>query len=132
MPKRILLVGLLFILGGLGAILNVVTSLIQGTININFGILLLPVGIGLLRGRYASMMWARFWCLLGMGACLLLAILALMKSENAKFIWFDQTIDGPAAVPYCLAGAAFFGALIFLVYRLLKSRQAEDYCIRGK
>lgn len=121
-----------FILGGLGAIFHVVTSLIQGTININFAILWLPVGIGLLRGRYSSMMWARFWCLLAMGGCLLLAILALMKSENAKFFWFDQTIDGSAAVPYCLAGAAFAGAWTFLTYRLLKSRPAEDYCVCGK
>jgi hypothetical protein len=58
MPKRVLIIGLQFCLGGLSAIWDMLFGLFHSRIGFNFGELLLPVGIGLLRGKPTSKWWA--------------------------------------------------------------------------
>ncbi|RYD68731.1 MAG: hypothetical protein EOP83_00060 [Verrucomicrobiaceae bacterium] len=126
MPKRILLIGLLFCLVALLAIWDVADSAIKGHLSLNFGVLLLPTGIGLLRGRASSLPLARSWCLFALGLSIILVILSVAWSENASFRVFHFVVDGP----YQIVPPILISAFIFLNYRLLRSEKAEAYCSR--
>lgn len=127
MPLRVLIIGLLFCLAGLAAIWEVVADLFRDHLNINLGVFLLPVGVGLLRGRLSSRGWAGFWIVLGIVGCAALIIAALLYPENMKVSWFDRGIRGTTAVPYAIAIATAMAMLLYLVRRLLYSPKATAY-----
>ncbi len=127
MPKRILIIGLLFCLGGICAIWDVLSDLFQSRLNLNFGVLLLPVGIGLLSGKQSSQWWARFWIILGYIGCGLLVILVILSPESAHATRFDTKLQGSQAVPYVIGGALFFAVLLFILHRLLYSEKANRF-----
>src|SRR5690242_8259267 len=127
MPKRVLILGLLFVLGGVTAIWSIIEAAMNSRINLNFGVLLLPVGIGLLRGRASSQWWARFWIILGYIALIALVCFVLAFPQNAKASWFDTEIRGSRAVPYVLGIAALFGVALCICHRLLYSPKACAY-----
>jgi hypothetical protein len=60
-PLGLTIIGFLFILGGALALFEVIRNLSHGRINFNFAALMIPVGIGLLKGRSSSRSWAKFW-----------------------------------------------------------------------
>lgn len=127
MPKRILLIGLLFCLGGIGAIWDVFADLFVSRINVNFAVLLLPVGVGLLRGNRSSQWWARFWIILGYFLCGLLLVLALVSPGAAYATWFQREIRGPEAVPYVIMLGILFLVLLAAMHALLYSEKASSY-----
>ena len=127
MPKRILIIGLVFCLGGCVAIWEVVSDLLQSHINLNFSVLLLPVGIGLIRGRSRSRWWARFWLILGYVGCALLIGVALISPENVSATWFGHEFSGSEAIPYAIAGSICLTLLFYFVHRLLYSPKASAY-----
>ncbi len=127
MPNRVLIIGLLFCFGGICAIWDVLSGLFQNSLNLNFAVFLLPVGIGLLRGKASSQWWARFWIILGYIGCGLLVIIVLAAPESAHATWFDTTIRGPDAVPYVI-GVALVGAVLLVVmHKLLYSEKANRF-----
>lgn len=81
MPKRVLIIGLLFCLSGILAIWDVLSGICQNRLSLNFAVLLLPVGIGLLRGRQRSQWWARF---------------CIISEKANQFFRSDSTPDSPA------------------------------------
>ncbi len=127
MPKRIIVIGLLFCLAGVLAIWDVVSDLSRSRINLNFAVLLLPVGIGLLRGKASSQWWARFWIILGYIACGLGAILSFIMPGAARAVLFNQVVEGPRAVPYVVGGLASFALLFYVIHQLLYSKKASDF-----
>lgn len=127
MPKRILIIGLMFCIGGGLAIWEVVSDLLRSHLNFNFAVLLLPVGIGLLRGRSTSRWWARFWIVLGYFGCALLIVAAIVSPGNVNASWFDRKISGAEAVPYVIVGSVLFGLLLCFVHRLLYSPKASAF-----
>jgi hypothetical protein len=60
-PTRITAIGTLFIIGGCVAAWEVIYDLFHSHVNLNFAVLMIPVGIGLLKGRASSRGWAKFW-----------------------------------------------------------------------
>jgi hypothetical protein len=131
MPKRVLVIGMLFCVGGILAIWDVVASLLNGDINLNFGVLLLPVGIGLLRGRPSSQWWARFWIILGYIGCGLLVAAVIVWPEAAYATWFDSQLRGPAAVPYVVGMAMLSAVLLVVMHKLLYSEKANEFFRSG-
>ncbi|RYD49041.1 MAG: hypothetical protein EOP85_02385, partial [Verrucomicrobiaceae bacterium] len=69
MPKRILIIGILFCLNGLAAGWDMVSAPFENRFSLNLAVLMLPVGIGLLRGRDSSRRWANVWIVLGFAMC---------------------------------------------------------------
>jgi hypothetical protein len=124
MPKRVLIIGLLFCLGGILAIWTVVSDLARSHINLNFAVLLLPVGIGLLRGRASSQWWARFWIILGYIFSGLLVTLAIAFPESIHTTWFKEEIRGSAAVPYVIGLSVLACVPLVILHRLLYSEKA--------
>jgi hypothetical protein len=127
MPKRILLIGLLFVLGGVFSIWSIIEAAMHNRIHLNFGVLMLPTGIGLLRGRASSQWWARFWILLGYLALLAMVCMVLAYPESAKASWFGTQIRGGKAIPYVLAIAALVGVALRILHRLLYSPKASAF-----
>ena len=127
MPKRILIIGILFCLGGLLAIWEVASDLFRSHINLNFAVLMLPVGIGILKGKKSSQWWARFWIILGYIGCGLLVLASLAFPENVSADFMGNEIKGTQAVPYTIAGAILFTALFVYMHRLLYSEIAQAY-----
>lgn len=127
MPKRVLIIGALFCLAGVVAIWEVIEALFRSNINLNFAVLLLPVGIGLLRGRKRSQWWARFWIILGYVFCAGIALLGIIAPGNAHAKIFNREIYGVDALPYLFAVAVLVAIFLFIIHRLLYSQRAEDF-----
>ncbi len=60
-PIGLTIIGALFILVGASALFELVQDLMHRRISLNFAVLMIPVGIGLLKGRASSRSWAKFW-----------------------------------------------------------------------
>ncbi len=127
MPKRVLVIGLLFCLGGILAIWDVLSGLFDSRLSINFAVLLLPVGIGLLRGKPSSQWWARFWIILGYILCGSLIIFVMLSPESAHATGFGTDLHGPEAAPYVIGMALFFAVLLFVLHKLLYSEKANRF-----
>ena len=72
-PIGLTIIGFLFVLGGALALFEIVWDLSHRRLNLNFAALMIPVGIGLLKGRSSSRSWAKFW--IGFFVVLLSALL---------------------------------------------------------
>lgn len=127
MPKRVLIIGLLFCLSGISAIWNVLAGLSASRINFNFAVFLLPVGIGLLRGKISSRWWARFWIILGYLLVGALMLLAVASPDSARATWFERQIRGPEAVPAVLGIGILIILLLVAMHKLLYSEKASRY-----
>ena len=127
MPKRIIAIGLIFVVCGLLAIWGFFAGLAQNRISLNFAVLMLPVGIGLLRGKRSSQWWARFWIVLGFCVVGLLVLLAIVMPHNVHATWFGNKIRGPSAVPYVMLVAIGFSVVLVVMHRLLCSEKSNAY-----
>jgi hypothetical protein len=127
MPKRIIAIGLLFVACGLYAIWDVIVGLSRNNVSLNFAVLMLPVGIGLLRGKSSSQWWARFWIIIGYCIMGLLILLTLAMPQNAYANWFGNRILGPSAVPYVILVAFVYTVALVVVHRLLYSEKSNAY-----
>jgi hypothetical protein len=130
MPKRVLIIGLLFMLFGALAIWTVIEAALRNRIYLNFGVFLFPVGIGLLRGKISSRWWARMWIILGYLGIGLMIVLALASPQSLSASWFDAEVRGRRAVPYVIAAAAVLAAGLIVCHRLLYSPKANGYFFR--
>ena len=54
MPKRVFIVGLIFCPGGILGIFQGLNDMSQSRIRVPFAIVLLPIGLGLMRGKPAA------------------------------------------------------------------------------
>lgn len=127
MPRRILIIGLLFCFGGLHAIWQMVSALMEVRLFLNFSVLMLPVGIGLLRGRASSRRWARVWIILGYAICALGAVVAVASPQAVTLSWPGLDTRGIPALPYayvCLFLASFS---LYIMQRLLDSPKARAW-----
>lgn len=127
MPKRILFIGILFCFFGLSAIWDMVTHLLRGDLWLNFGVLMLPVGIGLLRGRPSSRTWAKLWILLGYLGCACVIWIALVMPQSLTFRGIGMETTGSAAVSYALTITLVFTILLSVAHGLLNSRKSLEW-----
>ena len=130
MPKRILIIGILFCSGGAFAIWEVVSDLFRSHINLNFAVLMLPVGVGIMKGKKSSQWWGRFWIILGYLGCIIVVGASLISPQNVTATGFGEEINGTEAVPYVLIGALIFAILFVTIHRLLYSDIAHAYFCR--
>jgi hypothetical protein len=106
---------------------------VEGHLYLNFSVFLLPVGIGLLRGRARSQWWARVWIFLGYLVCALLAVLALFMPEAANVSLPGIELHGPAALPYLFTTVCLVAFTLHIMHRLLYSPKAcEWFGTRGR
>lgn len=117
-PLSLKIVAALFILGGISSIIDAIINLTQGTLPLNFGVLGLFVGIGLLRLSRAwrtcalVFLWIAFIALPLVG----LAFLFLAGPVNYTIFW--QKV-GPGSRVIGVALAALLFAVAVWQYRVL-------------
>ena len=63
-PHSLTVVAAIFILGGGLAVIEIIYSIVQGGFSLNFGVCMLFVGLGLLKGKPSSREWALRWLML--------------------------------------------------------------------
>jgi uncharacterized membrane protein HdeD (DUF308 family) len=93
-PTRITIIGALFMIGGCLAAWEVINDLFHSHVNLNFGVLMIPVGIGLLKGRASSRGWTKFW--IGLFSLVFGGLLVFYPffGDSYSVEWFDEEITG--------------------------------------
>lgn len=80
--------------GGCLAAWEVIYDLFHSHVNLNFTVLMFPVGIGLLKGRASSRGWAKFW--IGLFSLVLGGLLVFYPffGDSYSVNWFDEELTG--------------------------------------
>ena len=92
LPASLSVVAILTILGGISSVINVVGSLIHGYLNIDFGILGIFIGIGLLRLSQGWRTCALVFTWIGLIACPIIELLFLGHTGPLDFNVFGQKV----------------------------------------
>jgi hypothetical protein len=115
-PTSLKVVAALFILSGICSLIDVVVSLMHN--NINFGVLGLFIGPGLLRLRRGWRTCALVFLWIAMIGVPIIAVLFLTSSGPVDFVLFGQKV-GHASKEFCIAIVAVVFALAVWQYRVL-------------
>ena len=118
LPASLVVVAVLFIIGGVSSVIEVLLSLMNGHININFGVLGLFIGPGLLRLRRGWRTCALVFIWLGLIFAPIVALLVLTTNGQANFNVFGQRVGGIPDV-LALAIVAVVFAIVLWEYRVL-------------
>lgn len=127
---RLTVVGLFFCLAGLLCIVQIIIALWHNSISFNFGVCMLPVGVGLLHGKASSRRWAKFWIVLGYMVGGALIVLPPLFPSHSHVDLFDYHVEGLVAWPYIAGGALLGVGVLYLMHRLLYSEVVTDYLER--
>ena len=135
MPKRILIIGILFLLNGLFALWGIISEFIQsgsvlGELVITTNtvqVLSLPIGIGLLMAKQWSRWWARILIVVGYIFCITSIIVAIVSPEKVYMSWFGQSFTGNWKVPIFLTLTVLLTIILVCMHRLLYSQKADSY-----
>lgn len=131
MPKRILIIGVLFCISGLLAIWDIISALLESRIFLNFGVFTLPVGIGLLKGKASSRRWASLWIILGYLGSLAFAFLALDSPGNINLNFFGTSSSGGDTLAIAMISIAVWVAMLVCMHRLLYTPTSNEYFARS-
>ena len=114
------IVAALFILVGIGSVLDTVVGLFAGRFVFNLGLIYLVIGRGLLDCNPRSFAWARFFTWIGIVLLPLAAVAALMVKSRFQLFGFDVR-QMPYGFGSVFCGAAF--ALLLWQVSVLNSTQ---------
>ena len=117
-PASLKAVAILFILGGIFAVIEVLVSLARSHININFGVLGLFIGPGLLALKPGWRTCALVFLWIAMIGIPIIAVLMLGHSGPLDFKIFGEEV-GHASKEFSLAVAVILFLLSFWQYRVL-------------
>lgn len=93
-PASISVIGVIFILAGCLAAWEIVHDLFHDYLNLNFAVLMAPVGFGLLKGRPSSRSWAKFWIGLFSFVSGLLLVSYPFFGDSYSVVLFDKQVAG--------------------------------------
>lgn len=126
-PRRVQVIGILFCVAGAVALGGMVWGLTGKRLTLNPAVLMLPVGVGLLRGQTSSQWWAMIWLVLGCGFCVLLAVLEWMMPGQLNLRWNGRDYQGAYSSPVFLAACVLAGTALGVLHWLLRSPRAAFY-----
>lgn len=106
-PTSLKVVATLFILSGISAVIEIIVSLLHGQLSLNFGVLGLWVGAGLLRLSPTSRTWALIFTWM---ALIITPIggLIFLNSATLDFTLFGQKVGHIPKVVGLAAAVVFF------------------------
>ncbi|RYD49040.1 MAG: hypothetical protein EOP85_02380 [Verrucomicrobiaceae bacterium] len=101
MPRCILIIGILFCICGVLNACDLVFELFYSNrFNFNLGVLMLPVGIGLLRGQDSSRRWASVWLGLGIVSGSIVGCVTLGALTISQFSTGRMNVPSPGSYPF--------------------------------
>lgn len=118
-PRSITIIGVLYIVGGLLAIGDVISDLFRDHININFAVCLLFVGIGLLKLKESSRRWAIFWIVVGYMISALLFV-GYFAFPNYSVKWDRAEVHGLLRPVIGLGIPMILGLLLVWMHTILR------------
>jgi hypothetical protein len=114
--RQYLVLAVLFFLSGAWSVCDVVLSLLQGRLSLNFGVCLLFVGIGMLNGKASSLVWAYRWSVFAMCGSAVMVLLVLWRIPTVNLFTVTLRSDDPQ---YLVAGLSMSaGALALSLWSL--------------
>ena len=126
-PLSITLIAILFLCLGLKAAFEIIERALQGTLSLNLGFFMIPIGIGLLRGKESSRVWAKIWC----GFWILVTIFVAVAFPFYRHSW---TVIDPYGfvVRWGLQATVVAGVLLVLIpsiviWRCLSTERARGF-----
>jgi hypothetical protein len=129
-PKRIILVALIFAIRGASAVWEVVTALMDGTLDLNFEVLLLPIAYGLLLGKSIARFGAEIFIVIEYFALAFAFFIGLHVSTDDTFstTFFGAQITLEHVQGLFLITLLGLGAVNLCLHALIRSRKARLYC----
>jgi len=134
---------MIFSFFGLVASWNIVSSLLKSQIYPDITVILLPIGLGIIKGQLWAQWWARFLILLGYIVCFLFAAMILlspkgataqwtiMSTENPNAKWLNQSFTGTEAALYIIVTLTVVVTILGIMHWALYSEKAKDYFFLG-
>jgi hypothetical protein len=117
-PIPLKLVGWIFILGGISAAIEILIDASNGRTNLNFGVLGVFIGIGLLRLRTGWRTLALVLLVIALVFIPILSVLALSTPGNLSFNIFGQKVAALSPPMFLILLAVFF-VFTFWQFRVL-------------
>ena len=119
-PRALTFLAWVFILFGCSAGWRITEALLSHKTSINLSILMIPVGIGLLKGRLSSLGWAKLW--IGLFFLLVLAITCAYPFDPGSYsvTWFGAEIQGPLRHLAVVGISATLMGLLLWGWRILE------------
>lgn len=133
-PRGLTLVGWLFILSGISAAVGMVVGFsLNHVIGLNLAVLMLPVGLGLLRGRSSSIWWAKFWLGFGMVVCAVALVMVIdaFNRHSLQVVWFGTKIEVKDRLGYLitLAMPCLYLAIHLACWRVVSSLRTHQFML---
>jgi hypothetical protein len=111
-PTSLKVVAALFILSGISSLIEIIVSLLHGHISINFGVLGLFIGAGLLRLNPTWRTWALVFTWIALVGAPLVGLIFLIVPGSLDFELFGQPVGhAPKAAGVAVAVVVFLVAL---------------------
>lgn len=124
LPLALKIVAILFILGGVSAAIEMIVSLMNNRININFGVLGIFIGLGLFRLSQGWRKCALFFTWIGLIALPIIGFLFLGHSGPLDFSIFGQKV-GYASKEFGLTIVVVSFVYTLWQYRVLTRRDVQ-------
>jgi hypothetical protein len=126
-PIGLSIVGWAFIAIGLLAAWDIIEDALNSRVNLNLTVLMIPVGIGLLRGRSSSRYWALIWIGLTALSSGLMFVFYPFNGDNWSITWSASELQGwPRHVTaISLSLGSLFVAI--MAWRAVSSKAAEEF-----
>jgi hypothetical protein len=126
-PVGITIIGILFIISGLWTGFEIVRDLFGDRVNLNLGVLMAPVGFGLIRGRSSSRGWAKFW--IGSFSLVLggLLIFYPFYGDSYRISCFGQPVTGELRHFYAVGSSIAFLLIARWMWKCLVSKNNAPF-----
>jgi len=124
LPIQLKIVSWIFILGGISAAIEIFIDATKGHMNLNFGVLGIFVGIGLLHLKRGWRTLALVFLLMALIFTPIVGVLAISRPGNLDFQLFGQKIAAISPFLFFLLLAGFF-ALTLWQFRVLVCRDVS-------
>lgn len=124
LPLALRVVAFLFILGGISAVMEVITSIINNRLNINFGVLGIFIGLGLFRLRQGWRTCALVFTWMSLIMCPIIGFVFLGHSGPLDFTIFGQKA-GYAPKEFGVVMIVVLFVYTFWQYRVLTRRDVR-------
>ena len=126
-PRRVYIIGVLFCFTGGLMLGHMLWSLAKGTLVLNPLALMVPVGIGLLRGKTNSQWSATLWLVLGYCTCLVLIVAELTRPGEIHIRWQGVDWRGQYSGAVLIGCCLLAGGVLAGMHWLLRSARADAY-----